>query len=292
MTSATTTTVRQQTAAMGCKLFEVGVFRQETAGTDASMLLRTWDWDTLLRAVPWLHLQNHAGRHIYIRPQGEHNLSLVDDLTADAVTAMDRDGFHPALVVETSPSNFQAWLKHPETLDKQLSTATARTLAERFGGDAGAADWRHFGRLSGFANRKPKYQDVTTGLYPFVRLIEAEGKVYTRADHFLASVRRSVEERLQARERLRLQTIAPPIGWQRKTIDSFRSDPRYAGDGNRIDLAYAVYALSHGATEAEVAAAIRTRDLSKKGAEHRQQDYVARTIRKAGACLLEPSRGR
>jgi hypothetical protein len=112
------------------------------------------------------------------------------------------------------------------------------------------------------------------------------------AGRAVSRLRRSVEERLQTRERLRLQTITPPIGWQRKTIDSFRFDPRYAGDGNRIDLAYAVYALSHGATEAEVAAAIRTRDLSKKGAEHRQQDYVERTIRKAGACLLEPSRGR
>jgi hypothetical protein len=290
MTSATTTAVRQQIAAMGCELFEVGIFRPETARTDASMLLRVWSPDTLLHSVPWLHLQNHADRHIYIRPKGEHHLSLVDDLTAEAVTAMDRDGFHPAVVVETSPFNFQAWLKHPEPLDKQLSTATARTLAERFGGDVGAADWRHFGRLSGFTNRKPKYQDVTTGLYPLVRLIEAEGKVYPRADHFLASVRRSVEERLQTRERL--QTIVLPDGRYRKTIDTFRSDHRYAGDGNRIDLAYAVYALSHGATEAEVAAAIRTRDLSKKGAEHRQQDYVERTIRKAGACLLEPSRGR
>ena len=292
MTSATTTAVRRQIAAMGCELFEVGIFRPETAGIDASMLLRVWDPDTLLGSVPWLQRQNHNGRHIYIRPKGEHNLSLVDDLTADALAAMDCEGFHPAIVVETSPFNFQAWLKHPEPLDKQLSTATARTLAERFGGDVGAADWRHFGRLSGFANRKPKYQDVTTGLYPLVRLVEGEGKVYPRADHFLASVRRSVEERLQARERLRIQTIALPIGWQRKTIDSFRSDPRYAGDGNRIDLAYAVYALSHGAKEAEVAAAIRTRDLSKKGAEHRQQDYVERTIRKAGACLLELSRGR
>jgi hypothetical protein len=291
MTSATTA-VRQQIAAMGCELFEVGVFRPETAGTDASMLLRVWGPDTLLHSVPWLHAQNHAGRHIYVRPKGEHNLSLVDDLTADALNAMDRDGFHPALVVETSPFNFQAWLKHPEPLDKQLGTAAARTLAVRFGGDAGAADWRHFGRLSGFANKKVKYQDVITGLYPLVRIIEAEGNVYQMADHFLASVRRSVEELLQARERLRLQTTTPPIGWQRKTIDFFRSDPRYAGDGNRIDLAYAVYALSHGATEAEVAAAIRTRDLSKKGAEHRQQDYVERTIRKAGACLLEPSRGR
>jgi len=292
MTSEATTAVRQQIAAMGSKLFEVGVFRPETAGTDASMLLRVWDPDTVLRSVSWLQIQNHDGRHVYVRPKGEHNLSLVDDLTADAIAAMDRDGFRPALVVETSPFNFQAWLKHPEQLDKQLSTAAARALAERFGGDTGAADWRHFGRLSGFFNTKLRYQDITTGLYPLVRLIEREGKVYPRADHFLACVRRSVEERIQARERFRAQAITFPIGLQRKTIDTFRSDPRYAGDGNRIDLAYAVYALSHGATEAEVSAAIRTRDLSKKGAEHRQQDYVERTIRKAGACLLEPSRGR
>ena len=289
---ATISAVRQQIVAMGCELCEVGVFRAATAGTDANMLLRVWDQNTLLRSVPWLQAQNHDGRHIFIRPKGEHNLSMVDDLTADAVAAMDREGFDPAVVVETSPSNFQAWLKHPEQLDKQISTATARALAERFRGDAGAADWRHFGRLSGFFNRKSKYQDATTGVYPLVRLIEAGGKVYPRADQFLASVRRSVEERRQAFERLRLQTTMFLTVRQRKTIDSFRSDPRYANDGNRIDLAYVVYALAHGATEAEVAAAIRTRDLSKKGAERRQQDYIERTIRKAGANLLEPSRGR
>ena len=155
--------------------------------------------------------------------------------------------------------------------------------ARLIGGTSGA---------SAGSQQKSRYQDITTGSYPLVRLIEAEGKVYPRAKHFLASVQRSVEERLQTRERLRIQTITTPTGWQRKTIDTFRSDPRYGGDGNRIDLAYAVYALSHGATEEEVAAAIRTRDLSKKGAEHRQQDYVERTIRKASVCLLEPSRGR
>ena len=44
MTSgAIASVVRQQGAAMGCELFEVGVFRPETAGTDAGMLLRVWD---------------------------------------------------------------------------------------------------------------------------------------------------------------------------------------------------------------------------------------------------------
>ena len=55
----------------------------------------------------------------------------------------------------------------------------ARKLAEEFGGDRGAADWRHFGRLAGFTNRKEKYMNEG-GLFPFVRLIEASGLAIQR----------------------------------------------------------------------------------------------------------------
>ena len=125
-----------------------------------------------MKSVPWLRHQNREGRNIYVRPKGEHNLSMVDDLTADAVSTMRQAGFNPAVIVETSPGNYQAWLKHPEPLSKQVSTAAAKALAEKFGGDRGAADWRHFGRLAGFCNRKAKYRDANTELYPFVCLIE------------------------------------------------------------------------------------------------------------------------
>jgi hypothetical protein len=133
---------------MGCEVFEVGLFKPTATGREPAMLPRIWDADTLLRSVPWLRHQNRDGRNICVRPKGEHNLSLVDDLSADKVQALKAADFTPALVVQTSPGNFQAWLKHPETLSKELSTAAARTLAEKFCGDRGAADWRHFGRLS------------------------------------------------------------------------------------------------------------------------------------------------
>ena len=45
------------------------------------------------------------------------------------------------------------------------------------------------------------------------------------------------------------------------------------------------YALSHGASAAEVEVAIRSRDLSHKGNERRQNDYVERTIKKALATI-------
>ena len=283
----TTFEAMQQVAAMGAELFEVGLYKSDAGATEAHMIPRVWDAQTILKSVRWLRHQNLNGRSVYIRPKGEHNLSLVDDLTKDALLSMKENGFNPALIVETSSGNYQAWLKHPESLNKEVSTAAARTLAEKFGGDRGAADWRHFGRLAGFTNRKAKYVDASTGLYPFVLLIEAGGGVYPEAERFLIGVKDEVERQRADKEQLREQIakVASASRKDLKTIDGFRADARYSGDGNRIDLAYAVYALSHGASAIEVAAMIRSRDLSHKGNERRQDEYVERTIKKALATI-------
>ena len=66
-----------------------------------------------------------------------------------------------------------------------------------------------------------------------------------------------------------------------KSIDEFRTDPAYRGDGNRIDLAFSLHALAHGYSEDAIRTAIRTRDLSKKGSTARQLTYIDRTIAKA-----------
>jgi hypothetical protein len=274
--------VGRQISAMGSEVFEIGLFKPDAAANEAIMLPRIWDAGALVRSVPWLRHQNGDGRNIYIRPKGEHNLSLVDDLSRDAVIAMKQTGFAPAAVIETSPGNFQAWVKHPEPLGKELGTAAARKLAERFGGDSGAADWRHFGRLAGFTNRKQKYRDAETGLHPFVKLIDAPGVVYTEGDRFIAEVKAAFEKERRDREQRR--TAVQPIAARAtalRSIDSFRADPRYGGDGSRVDLAYAIYAASRGVAETEIEAAIRSRNLSHKGSERRQAEYVERTIRKA-----------
>jgi hypothetical protein len=268
---------------MGSSLFEIGLYKIDAAAAELPMISRVWDAKIILASASWLRYQNSQGRNIYIRPKGEHNLTLVDDLTFADVTAMKKAGFDPAVVVETSSANYQAWVKHPEQLGKELSTAAARALAEKFGGDRGAADWRHFGRLSGFTNRKPKHLDPATGLYPFVRLIEAAGQMYPEGERFLALVRQDLERQRSEQELLqqRFANTASLRPASLKSIDAFRADSRYGGDGTRIDLAYAVYALWHGAAASEVQAAIRSRDLSHKGNERRQNEYVERTIKKA-----------
>jgi hypothetical protein len=205
---------------------------------------------------------------------------------------MKDTGFAPAIVAETSPGNFQVWLNHGRTLFRTISSAAARALAERFGGDRGSADWRHYGRLAGFTNRKEKHRQQD-GRFPFVRLVHSDGEVYPKATEFLHQIEAQVEilgreaERRRQRADIRLHPSRAL-----KSIDDFRRDARYGGDGNRIDLAYAVYALSHGVPEDQVRTRIMARDLNHKGNERRQADYVDRTIRKALLAFREEELGR
>src|SRR5262245_53441023 len=106
MNHRTRIAVERQITAMGAEVFEVGLFKPQGPGDlsrEPEMLPRVWDRETLLRSVSWLCYQNAHGRNIYVRPRGEHHLSLVDDLTADAVQRMKAEGFAPAVVVQTSP---------------------------------------------------------------------------------------------------------------------------------------------------------------------------------------------
>jgi hypothetical protein len=270
--------VKKQSCAMGAQFFDIGLFDPNAA--EAAMLPRQWNLDTLLRSVSWLRLKNAEGRHIYIRPAGEHSLSLIDDASIQVVERLKSEGFAPAVVLETSPGNFQVWLRHGQILPKHLSTVAARLLASRYGGDLASADWRHYGRLAGFTNRKDKYRK-TDGAFPYVRLHEATGVVYSKAVAFLAEVKSIYEaERskvaapasLQCR-RLRRSNL--------RSIEDFRAKPIYGGDQTRVDLAYAIYALAHGVPEAEARNAVASRDLMHKGDAKRQQEYIDRTIKKA-----------
>src|SRR6266567_8211902 len=224
-TIKTAEAVEKQARAMSASHFEVGLF--DPTAAQGVMLPRVWDLDTLLRSVSWLRLKNSQGRNIYIRLRGEHALSLIDDASAQAIELMKSEGFAPAVVLETSPGNFQAWLRHGQILPKHLSTVAARLLASRFGGDLASADWRHFGRLAGFTNRKDKYRR-TDGTFPYVRLHEATGAVYSRTVAFLEEVRGLHEAEKSERPVASIQ-CAHTLHSNLKSILDFRARPTYGG---------------------------------------------------------------
>jgi hypothetical protein len=275
--STTQSVVRKQLCAMGCELFEIGVLRME-----GRMLLRSgWSAAQIDAALTWLRRENARDAQIFVRPHGTHPLSLVDDLSAETIPRMIDAGFQPAAVVETSPSNFQVWLNHGRILvDRTFSTQAAKELARRFGGDPSSADWRHFGRLAGFTNQKPNRR-LQTGLPPFVRLHECEGRTYSAAREFLEEVKSlatafSVER--TARTTARFSSAEDSV----RPVAEFHRDPRYDGDMHRADMAWAVHAASRGLPKQQIRDEIlNARDLSKKGAPRRQFDYAQRTAIKA-----------
>lgn len=124
-----------------------------------------------------------------------------------------------------------------------------------------------------------------------MRVIEATGSIHSEAARFLTSIRSEIEKESRLRIERSKAISAQPFNSAPKSIDAFRSNPAYCGDGTRVDLAYALYALSHGVSDSEIKAALSSRDLSHKGNEHRQQQYLERTLKKA-ALLLEKQHGR
>ena len=265
-----------QLAAMGGSAFELGVLR-----ADGTMLLRAPVWPRfVIRALGWLRHENACGGHIFVRPAGLSPLTLVDDLSAEAVGLMKRRGFEPAVLVETSPGNFQAWLKHEQPLDREIAKEAAHALAERFGGDLSSASWRHFGRLAGFTNQKPSRR-LASGLAPFVLLREAQGGIFSAA----AGSRREAEQRAEQARRQRASWLRNPsllVGSCGRSLPEFHSDPRYAGDLHRADMAWAASAALRGLSIEDISATlVAGRDLSKKGGVTRQLAYAERTALKA-----------
>ena len=69
-------------------------------------------------------------------------------------------------------------------------------LAERYGGDPHAADWRHYGRLAGFTNRKPAHTRPD-GRQPYVLLHDVGGKLAPAAGEVLARAQERLAEQQQ-----------------------------------------------------------------------------------------------
>ncbi len=245
------------------------------------MLLREgWTVMEIDQAIQRLKSENARGAHIFVRPNGAHALSLVDDLGVDAIARMTNAGFQPALVVETAPQNFQVWLNHGRTLDRSTSSYAAKELAKRFGGDLSSADWRHFGRLAGFTNRKPERLSPN-GLAPFVRLGQWEGRIYDAAEEFLIQAKSLVEKAVGERATRRTSRSTSSDN-AICSLAEFHRNSHYDGDLHRADMAWALHAASRGLSERRIRDEIlHARDLSKKGRIQRRINYAERTAIKA-----------
>ena len=289
---------RRQLDAMGGDAFEVGIRDQE-----GRMMTRSWSKAEVLKAVPWLKRQNALGADIYVRPataDGQNaGLVLLDDVPRGTIERMRADGFAPAAVIETSPDNFQAWVRlSDKPLAPDVATATSRALAKHYDADLNSADWRHFGRLAGFTNRKPAYTDER-GRSPYVLAHECPGKAARNAQEAISACEATLAMAEAEKERQRrlnaLQTAKPgsygsrdPVAeYQRQAQRLLQQYGQGAGeaDYSRLDWMIATdMAKSRRWTIADIERGIRecSPNVESRKAGH-IEDYAKRTAEKAWA---------
>jgi len=268
--------VRRQLRALGNDRFELGIQRRDTG----TMELRVLSAETILASVGFLKWRNQLGHFIRIRPKWPHPFVFVDDLSVEGVYALDRRGFLPSVVVESSPENFQAWLNLGRRVAPEVMTLIARQVASILDADRGAANWRQAGALAGFTNCKPKHQRPD-GLYPFARLHMARHRVFPRAKSLIRDAKRVYAAEQAARERARAYYAGRNRG-SVQDIAAFHERAKYEGDLHRADFAWAIHALSRGWSERRVEETIlRARDLRHKGPRREQEKYAHRTVRAA-----------
>jgi hypothetical protein len=274
--------VHNTLAAIHTPAYDIGIL------TDRGMLpgLANLSAANFLSRIPLLKAHNAKGAHIYIRPSGEHRFNVLDDLSQQSVDRLTVEGYEPCAVVETSPGNFQAWLKHDDVYPAHLSTFVAQTLAQRYQADPSAADWRRFGRLPGFTNCKPKYLQ-SNGLYPYVLL-----KRWTREQHSMASYLRLEMTKLyqlQQQERqfriAQYQAVAPSRSrdsrYSRLSLERFRSSAKYHDRPAAADIAFCVAAYSLEMPEDAIASTLDRQYLSRDPNPSARAAYIRRTMAKA-----------
>jgi hypothetical protein len=275
--------VRRMLQALGAPAYDLGILSERGMLPGLCGLSES----QVISRLALLKAHNARGAHIYVRPSGEHRFTVLDDLNRDSIDQLASDGLAPCAVVETSAGNFQSWLKHDDAYRAHLSTFIARKLAERYGADLSAADWRRFGRLPGFTNSKPKYRKAN-GLFPFVLLRSATGVQHSMGSYLRLEMTKQYQLLEQERNRridhLR-QIPLSPIGGRSShlSLERFRLAPRYLGRPAAADLAFCVAAYSLAMPEDAIAGALSNEYLSRDPNPRRKAAYIHRTLAKARA---------
>ena len=164
--------VSRQLKGMGASLYEVGIRHAERG-----MLNREWSEADIMKSLDWLKRENFKGCDIYVRParSAPSRLILVDDLSMGTLARLQAGPYPAAVTVQTSPGNYQAWIKLDDDMPADVRREVARHRAREYGGDPNSADSAHYGRLAGFTNRKPEHIDAA-GRSPFVLLDSYNGR--------------------------------------------------------------------------------------------------------------------
>lgn len=278
----TVISVKRQLQGMGADKYEVGIL--DSMG---DMLIRRWSTSQVMGSIGWLKHRNLNDCDIYIRPDGSQGLILLDDVNVGTLSRLRDDGLVPACVVESSPLNFHAWIRLSLVpIDNDLATAVAQYLADCYDTDPNSADWRHFGRLGGFTNRKPEHVG-DDGRFPYVLVHDCPGAIAPKAESIFDAVGewRKKREEAEARslgKRPQISTLplnSDAVSYYRSELHGLIGKYGHELNESKADWMIANRMAERGYTRWMIAAAIEaiSPDLQQRKRGH-VADYIKLTV--------------
>jgi len=205
--------------------------------------------------IPYLKAQNARKNHILIRPNKtvESFFLLIDDVPWVTLESQHKavigSWFPGRFIVETSPKNFQLWLR----FDSPLSLSKKIELLQHFKSDPACYPKSRFGRCPGFRNTKPKYLSKDS-FFPLAKMIWIDYAKY--ADLLYTDF---------------------------DSADLPARDYYEKGNESQTDFAFTLALLRRGVSDIEIKNRILVErsDWKNHFSESKKFNYLDRTIRKA-----------
>lgn len=237
-------------------------------------------------------LKEH-GRNIYYTPisENKHHI-LIDDLDGLALADLISQGYKPAVIIESSPANYQAIITIPKLgtdFDREIGNKIVVKLNQEFG-DPKLTGEIHAHRAPGFDNKKLKHRRPD-GTFPEVRLIEAKGGECDKTRQLALEIKSELEKLNKDKEvNLDFVVSAPENA---NTVRAYKAHFRdvvrlqkKAGnekiDASRVDymVCMRLRATGHSAEAIEkvlITAAQEARKTLKSSGSHDWENYARRT---------------
>lgn len=209
---------RKYAEAVNAERYRVTCIRMDEDGSKKTFILdkkggmtRGFSPDELEAHMPEMLRFQRRGENIYYTPLSDdrHHI-LIDDMTRESLQKLQGDGFRPAVVLESSPGNYQCLLTIPK-LGTEYDRDVGNRITERLNreyGDKKLCGCIHPHRAPGFENRKPKHRREDGG-YPQVKLLFAERRECGKALALAKKIDHEYAEEAEKRKAERRTFLMP-----------------------------------------------------------------------------------
>ena len=260
---------RKYAEAVNAERYRVTCIKMDEDGSKKTFILdkkggmtRGFTPEEMAAHMPEMIRLQRRGENIYYTPLSEkrHHI-LIDDMSRDSLKRLQKDGFRPAVVLESSPGNYQCLLTIPK-LGTEHDRDVGNRITERLNreyGDKKLCGCIHPHRAPGFENRKPKHRRED-GSFPQVKLLFAERRECGKALELSKAINREYAEAAhKRRERPRVIPSGRPGDPSRAYYAHFDNIRRHLSieDYSRVDAMIALRMRANGHSREAVEETIR-----------------------------------